>query len=183
MSEGRESRRRSRRGRPALLVLVALASAGAACSYAAGTWPFSSTIGSCRQLVSAVRTSEPSYAPGQTVIISVTLANEGPACTTPPKQCEPPPAASAYNPAGEDVWDYGAGKFTGIPTCIVNPAPTTWPAHYSYTQELDWSQDKCETGPIGEANPNCPGTQVPAGTYRIVGGTGTSESTTITITG
>jgi hypothetical protein len=179
-SEGQKSRRRYRRGRTALLVLVALASAGAACSYAVGAWPFS-TIGPCRQLVSTVRTSASSYAPGQTVIISATLANEGPTCTTPPQQCEPPPAVSAYNSAGQDVWDYGAGKFTGIPTCVVNPPPQTWPARYSYNQELDWSQDKCEDGPVGEANPNCPSTQVPAGTYRIVGGIGTSVSATIAI--
>jgi hypothetical protein len=180
MSECQKSLRRSRRFWITLLALAALASAGAACSYVVGVWPFSTT-GSCQQLVSTVRTSESSYAPGQAVIISVTLANEGPACTTPTRQCGPPPAASAYNSAGEDVWDYGAGKFTGIPTCTVSPGPQTWPAHYSYTQELDWSQGKCETGPLGEANPNCPGTQVPAGTYRIVGGTGTSESATITI--
>lgn len=180
MNEGQKSLRGSRRLWAAALVLAALASAGAACTYAAGVWPFSTT-GPCQQLMSTVRTSASSYAPGQTVIISVTLANEGPTCTTPPQPCEPPPAASAYNSAGEDVWDYGAGKFTGIPTCIVSPALQTWPARYSNTQILDWSQDKCEAGPVGGANPNCPGTRVPAGTYRIVGGTGTSASATITI--
>jgi hypothetical protein len=179
MSDGDKSRRRSRRGWAAALVLVLLASAGAVTSYVAG-WPFPA-VGPCEHLVSTVRTSEPSYAPSQPVIISVTLANDGPACTT-PLPCPSPPAASAYNPAGDDVWDYGASTFTGIPTC---PSPTlqTWPAHYSSTQELDWSQGKCGIGPLGQANPNCPGTQVPAGTYRIVSGTGTSVPATITISG
>jgi hypothetical protein len=183
VSEGQKPRRRSRRGRTALLVLVALASAGTACTYAARVWPFSAT-GTCQQLVSTVRASEASYAPGQTVIISVTLANEGPACSTGPFPCPPPPPASAYNSAGEDVWDYGAVKGpTGIPTCMPDPPPQTWPAHYTSTQELDWSQDACRTGPLGQANPNCPGTQVPPGTYRIVASTGTSVSATITISG
>jgi hypothetical protein len=181
MSEGLRSRRRSRRGRAAALVLAALAAAGAVGSYATG-WPFPA-VGPCEHLVSTVRTSEPGYARGQTVIISVTLANEGPACTTPPQPCGPPPAPSAYDTAGEDVWDYGAGKFTGIPTCIISPTPQAWPAHHSSTQEFDWSQDECRTGPLGQANPNCPGTQVPAGTYRIVSGTGTSAPATITISG
>jgi hypothetical protein len=180
MSEGQKSRRRSRRFWAAALVLVAaLASAGAVCSYP-GVWPFSTTS-SCEQLVSTVRTSGSSYAPGQAVIISLTLANEGPTCST-PLLCASPPVASAYNSAGEDVWDYGASKFTGIPTCF-SPALQTWPAHYSDTQKLDWSQDKCETGQLGRANPNCPGTQMPAGRYRIVGGTRTSASATITISG
>jgi hypothetical protein len=163
-----------------VLVLVALACAGAVGYYAAG-WP-SSAGGSCEHLVSTVRTSEPSYAPGQTVVITVTVANEGPACTT-PGQCVPPPAASAYNSAGNDVWDYGASTFTGVPTCISTWVPQAWPAHYSDTQVVDWSQDKCGAGPWGEANPNCPDTPVPAGQYRIVGGTGTSVSATITISG
>jgi hypothetical protein len=58
-----------------------------------------------------------------------------------------------------------------------------WPAHYSNTQNLDWHQEKCardEAGQPGHANPNCPGTQVPAGPYRIVGNE-TSASATITI--
>jgi hypothetical protein len=167
-----------RRLRAVGLVLVALASAGAVCAYA-GAWPFSTT-GSCQHLVTTVRTSELSYAPGQLVVISVTQANEGPACST-PLVCGSPPIASAYNSAGRDVWDYGAGKFTGIPTCF-SPTVQSVPAHYSSTQNLDWSQDKCTAGPLGQPNPNCPGTQVAAGTYRIVAG-GTSASATITISG
>jgi hypothetical protein len=179
MSEGQKSRRRFRRFWVAVLVLAALASAGAVSGYVVGGWPFSA-IGSCQHLVTTVRTSESSYAPGQTVIISVTQANEGPTCTT-PLVCGYTPVAAAFNSAGKDVWDYGAGKFTGIPTCF-SPTLQTWPAHYLSTRKLDWSQDKCEAGPLGSANPNCPGTQVPAGTYRIVGN-GTSAPTTITISG
>jgi hypothetical protein len=190
-----ELRRRGRRGGAALLVLGVLASAGAAgCLAGDGV-----SVGSCAHFVASVRTSEPSYAPGQPVIISVTQANDGPGCVTAPLTCGPPPAfASAYNSAGDDVWDYGASKaIPGNITCPPEPAPgQTWLAHYSDTQILDWSQDKCRDGaePFqpGHANPDCPGTQVPAGTYRIVGGywsywsisdTLPSASATITISG
>ena len=190
-----ESPRRARRGGATLLALVVLASAGAASGIAGD----GVSIGSCAHFVTTVRTSEPSYAPGQTVIITVTQANDGPGCTMPPQPCWPwPPAAfaSAYNPAGEDVWDYGARKT--IPgthiTCPPGPGPSmTWTAYYSDTQILDWSQDACTQGPglPGHTNPECPGTQVSAGTYRIVGtfywsdgrtiGHGPSASATITI--
>jgi hypothetical protein len=121
------------------------------------------------------------------VIISVTQVNEGPACNgLPPEWCGNLRAfASAWNSAGEDVWDNGAGKTVqGISTCPFAAAPGPgWPAHYSSTRNLDWSQDKCaldETGQPSHANPNCPGTQVPGGTYRIVGNQ-TSAPITITI--
>jgi hypothetical protein len=121
------------------------------------------------------------------VIISVTQVNEGPTCYgIPPEWCGNLQAfASVINPAGEDVWDYGASKtIPGQISCPFAPAPgPRWPAHYSNTQELDWSQERCAretTGQPGHANPNCPGTQVPVGTYRIVGN-GTSAPATITI--
>jgi hypothetical protein len=186
MSEGRKSGRRSQRGWATPLVLIALASTGAACGYAGGGTV--SPAGSCGHFVTTVRTNESSYAPGQTVIISVTQANEGPTCYgIPPEWCGNLQAfASAYNSAGEDVWDYGASKtIPGHNTCPFAPAPGPgWPAHYSNTQKLDWSEDQCaledETGRPGQTNPNCPGTHVPAGRYRIVGNW-TSASATITI--
>jgi hypothetical protein len=186
MSEGQKSRRRPHRGWATPLVLIALASTGAACGYTAGGTV--SPAGPCEQFVTTVRTSASSYAPGQTVIISVTQTNEGPTCHgTPPEWCGNLQAfASAYNPAGEDVWDSDASKtIQGQVTCPFEPAPGPgWPTHYSNTQKLDWSQDRCalgdETGRPGQANPNCTGTQVPAGRYRIVGNW-TSASATITI--
>lgn len=161
VGEGRKPRRRTPRGGAALLVLVVLASAAGIVGIT-GDGPVS-----CENLVTTVRTNESSYAPGQTVIISVTLANEGPACSIPtPSPCGPPPAgASAYSSAGEDVWEYGAG--TQI-TCPYEPVTSvSYPAGYSSTQELNWSQDKCA---------------LPAGTYRIVGNYGTSERATASIT-
>jgi hypothetical protein len=116
--------------------------------------------------------------------------NEGPACNgVPPEWCESLYAsASAYNSAGEVVWDDSAGKtIPGQITCPFVPAPgPQWPAHYSSTQELSWRQDRCalagETGQPGHRNLNCPGTQVPAGPYRIVGNQ-MSAPVTITIAG
>jgi hypothetical protein len=186
---------RTRRGGASLLVLVVLASAGGACGLA-GDRPVS--LASCAHFVAAVRTSQPSYASGQTVIITVTQANDGPACTIPPQPCGPPAAfASARNSAGKDVWDSSASKTSpGVGTCPPGPVPPmTWTAHYSDTQKLGWMQDECTQGPVlpGRTNPDCPGTQVPAGTYRIAGvfywsdgrfvGQGPSASATVTISG
>jgi hypothetical protein len=173
---------------------MALALVGAACGFA-GDGP---VLAGCAHFVTTVRTSAPSYAPGQTVIITVTQANDGLACTIPPQPCGPPSAvASAYNPAGEDVWDSDAVKVVPYPSdCAPGPVPSMmWPSHYSHTQVIRWSQDECRdwNGPPGHANPDCRGSQVPVGAYRIVGvfywtdgnlvGKGPSASATITISG
>jgi hypothetical protein len=171
---------------------------------ACGLWGDGAVPGSCAHFVTTVRTSEPSYAPGRTVIITVTQTNDGPACTIPPQPCAPTPPqafASVYNPAGKDVWDaYAQRTFQGQITCPgPGPVPSwTWAAHYSDTQEFDWSQDDCteQSSGIdlpGQANPGCPGTQVPDGTYRITGkfcwvdgrfgGYGPSASAVINISG
>ena len=183
MSADWRPRRRSPRGGAPLLLLAGLASAGGVVGIS-GDGPVAGR--SCDYLVATVRTNESSYAPGQTVIISVTQGNEGPACSTVTPPCGPTaPVAAAYNSGGEAVWVYGVGKTVmGPPLCFPGPVTTTWRAHSSYTQKYDWSQDKCAppaTGPAGHANPDCPGTQVPAGRYRIVGGNGPSASVTITI--
>lgn len=192
----RAPRMSARRGGTALLVLVVLASAGGACGLAGDE----ASPGSCTHFVAAVRTSEPSYAPGQTVIISVTQANDGPVCTIPPQPCGTPVAfTTAYNAAGKDVWDPGARKTNWgleVGDCPPEPGPSmTWTTHYADTQIFDWSQDECALGPglPGHVNPDCPGTQVPAGTYRIAGvfywsdgrvlGKGPTASATITISG
>jgi hypothetical protein len=188
-------RGRAPRGGASLLVLLALAYTGAACGLAGDGIV---SVGSCAHFVATVRTNEPSYAPGQAVIITVTQANDGPACTIPPQPCGPPSAfVSAYNAAGKDVWDPGAHETIRTllgATCPPEPGPSmTWTAHDSDIQRFRWSQDKCALGPglPGHVNPDCPGTQVPAGTYRITGlfywsngrtvGQGPSASATITI--
>jgi hypothetical protein len=186
MSKGQRSRRRPQRSWATPLVLIALASTGTGCGYAGGGTV--SDAGPCEQFVTTVRTSASSYVPGQTVIISVTQTNEGPTCHgIPPEWCGTLRAfASAYNSAGEDVWDSGASKtIQGQVTCPFVPAPGPgWPARYSNTQKLDWSQERCplggEAGRPGQANPDCTGAQVPAGGYRIVANA-TSASATITI--
>jgi len=157
------------------------------------------SVGSCAQFVTTVRTSEPSYAPGQAVIITVTQTNDGPLCAIPPQPCGPPQAfASAYNPAGKDVWDAGAHRtFPGHNTCPgPEPVPSwPWGANYSDTEKFVWNQGDCTEGNglPGHANPGCTDTQVPAGAYRITGefkwsnwrtlGHGPPASATITISG
>jgi hypothetical protein len=189
--------RRFRRGCFSLVVLAALASGSAAWGLAGDETVFA---GACAHFLTTVKTSEPSYAPGQTVIIIVTQTNDGPACTIPPQPCGPPWAsASARNPAGQDVWDAGAHKtFADTFITCLGPGPVpnwTWTAYESDTQDFSWSEDDCtgRNGLPGRANPGCPGTEVPPGTYRITGEffwndgrfdvRGPSASTTITISG
>ena len=194
MSEGRKSRWRSRRGWAVLVVLAGLASAGAAWGFAADQ----AALGPCGHIVTTMRASEPSYAPGHAVIVTVTQVNAGPACSIPPQLCGPPQVlASAYNSAGEDVWDYGAQKtIPGHATCELDGPRVTWAAGHSDTRELNWGQDECtrgtDDGQPGQPNPGCPATRLPAGTYRITGefwwidgtagGHGPPASATITIT-
>jgi hypothetical protein len=133
--------------------------------------------------VTTLRTSESGYAAGQTVIISVTLANKGPACIIPPPSACGPflPGAAAYNSAGKLVWGSGAGL--GQNWCPAEPVTSvTYPAGYSSSQDVDWAQDKCvlQLRPVQILH--CPRTRVPAGTYRIVGSYGTSAQATATVT-
>jgi hypothetical protein len=134
------------------------------------------------------------------VTISVTQVNDGPVCAIPPQPCGAPSAfVSAYNTLGKDVWEPGARKIIrGLlgATCPPEPGPSmTWAALSSDTQKFVWGQDRCAPGPgrAGRVNPDCPGTQVPAGRYRIVGvfywsdgrtlGEGPPATATITISG
>jgi len=181
MSEVWLPRRRSPRRKVTLLALTALASAGGVVS-TTGDGQVSGFY--CENLVTTMRTSEPSYAHGQTVIIRVTLRNKGPACSiASPSPCGPPPAgASAYNSAGQVVWESGAGggHITCPPELVTS---VSYPAGYSDTEDLDWSQDKCAFQPRRPVPILvCPRTHVPAGTYRIVASDGTSGRATATIT-
>jgi hypothetical protein len=181
-ASGQKSCRSRQRGGAGLLVLLVLASAWGVVSIT-GDGPVSALSCTSQILVATVRTNESSYAPGQTVIISVTLTNEGLACSIPtPSPCGPtPPGASVYNSAGEDVWESGAGG--GLISCPPEPVTSvTYPAGYSSTRVLDWRQDKCFLQLRPSQILHCPRTQVPAGRYRIIGSNGTSEQATAAIT-
>lgn len=195
MSEGRKPRRRSRRGWAALAVLARLASAGAAWDLAGDA---TALVGPCGHFLTTLRTSKPGYAPGQSVIVTVSQVNDGPTCTIPPQVCGSPHAlVSAYNSAGVDIWDGDARKtIPGVGTCGFGGPDMTWMAGYSDTEEFTWSQDECTLATSvapGQSNTNCPGTQLSAGPYRIVGefwwvdgrdgGHGPAASAIITISG
>jgi hypothetical protein len=188
--------KRSRRGWVSLLLLAMVASAGGASSV---TGDQTSFVGACAHFMTTVKTSEPSYARGQMVMITVTQANDGPACTIPPQLCGPPHAsASADNVAGKHVWDAFARKrVTGTQMTCLGPGQVPrmlWKANESDIQKFDWNQDDCTEGAIlpDHVNLGCPATQVPAGTYRITGefywlawrfaGHGPPASATISIT-
>lgn len=124
------------------------------------------------QYTGKVTTDRYSYSRGQIVNITVTLTNTGPTCEgVPPWFCGQ--EASAYDSSGNDVWDWGAGPDSpqDVKSC---PAASNQviPHGASDTESMQWSQDRCTFEPDGQPptlpNPDCPGTQVPSGTYKVV---------------
>ena len=139
---------------------------------------------STQQYTARATTDQSSYARGRSVIITVTMTNSGPTCEgTPPWWCGQ--EASAYDSSGTDVWDLGAGPTTpqGVRNCPAALEQTV--AHGSSSAErLSWQQDQCTFDPSAQPigpNPDCPGTQVPDGTYKVVGDAGMAPPVTVTI--
>jgi Sigma-70 region 2 len=145
----------------------------------------------CRvsQFVATATSDEGSYAPGQTVNITINVRDTSPdPCSDSTNLilqggCIPTPgwssewrgSASAINGSGQVVWDFGAGPTAGgIQSCPVGVYLPTVPGNFSASVVLSWPQDVCTDappsteGPTTVPNPNCPGTPVPAGTYRIM---------------
>ena len=120
-------------------------------------------------------TDRSTYTPGETVIITVTITNTAGACSgADPGFCGI--GASVSNQARNDVWDSWAqttinSGVTGCPSGNVHTIPVGW----STSTTLNWTQRECvadtsnSQGDWGQPNPECPRTQVPDGTYSIVG--------------
>jgi hypothetical protein len=109
-----------------------------------------------------VSTDQGSYAPGQPVQITLEFANAGPACTVNATgyAC---PRVNIDNAAGTLVWTNAAPVTTGCPTSFTGP--TVIAANWSETFPVPWGQDSCTPGQAQ----GCPGPQVPAGQYQVVG--------------
>jgi hypothetical protein len=162
-------------------------SAKSAATALAGTTTTTEPMAVCQasQFVATTTTDQASYAPGQTVNISVTLKDtSSDPCADSMNLiwqggCAPPPGwettATATNSTGQVVWDVNARPTTGgLPeNCPAGIYLSTVPGGFSATVDLSWAQDLCGDSPLGDVgptvvpNPNCPGTPVPAGTYQI----------------
>lgn len=152
--------------------------------------PAPSTTGtppSCsdQQFTAQTATDHSDYTRGQTVKINVTMTNSGPTCEgVPPWFCGQ--HASIYNSSHADVWDSGAGPNSPSDVTGCPAAMNQLIAHgSSSTQSLAWQQDQCtfDNQAFVVPNPDCPGTQVPDGTYAVIGDSGKAPAVSITISG
>lgn len=144
-----------------------------------------------QQYMTQATTDRSAYAKGETVTITVSMTNSGPTCTgTTPGSCGL--SASVESQSGNDVWDSGAGA-DNPPLVLGQGCPTaesqTIPHGDSTNRVLQWKQDQCSfdpSGPPQHPNPDCPGTQVPDGTYTVTAPNpygGAIRNSTITVSG
>jgi hypothetical protein len=114
------------------------------------------------QFTVTVTTQASSYSQGQTIPFTVTVANAGPACTDQGQEHCDCWGAYAENSSGQVVWVWGA---PGPPTSSISVSspPPVVPAQWTTSRSMQWDQKECTS------SANCPETQAPAGTYRIVG--------------
>jgi hypothetical protein len=115
-----------------------------------------------------VTTDQSSYSAGQPVQIALVFANAGPACTVNSTgyAC---PVANVDNASGSLVWSSAAPVATGCPSTFTGP--TVLAANWSQSFSFSWAQTSCTPGA-----PGCPGPQVPAGQYQVVGMSGGGSS-------
>lgn len=123
------------------------------------------------QFVLTATTDKTTYAPGETVTISLTMRDtSSTACLDTGVMVWGCYGAAASNSTGAQVWESWAGP-DGLPVnCPTTGYPTTIPGHTSTTAQVSWTQDEC-TQPVTNAqpNPDCPQVQVPSGPYEITG--------------
>lgn len=128
-----------------------------------------------------------SYSEGDTVVITLTVTNTGPACIVAGGQntCAWVSSVDVTNASGSEVFSPGANGQGIVDLC---PASPPYGGVNSgvvvITQTIDWSQQICAPGFAPgppTTNPNCPQTQVPPGAY-TVGSTWTGSVVTTSIT-
>jgi hypothetical protein len=115
-----------------------------------------------------VSTDQSSYAAGAPVQITLEFVNTGPACTVNATgyAC---PLVNIDNASGALVWSNAAPVSAGCPSTFTGP--TVLAANWSQSFPMTWGQDACTPGPAA-----CPGPQVPAGSYQVVGQSGGGSS-------
>lgn len=126
--------------------------------------------------MTTMTTDRGTYQTGQTVNAAAHWTNDGPTCQWPKNPTYfTYPCASGYvnDSQGQPVWQVGATPQGEVMagTCALYSVPSPTPHGYSVTFPLTWNQLRCADPPPtwnrqGD-NPNCPETQVPAGTYAV----------------
>jgi hypothetical protein len=116
-----------------------------------------------------VSTDQSSYSPGQPVQIALVFENTGPACTVNQTgyAC---PLVNIDNSSGSLVWSSAAPVSTGCSSTFTGP--TVLAANWSQSFSFSWAQISCTPG----ETQGCPGPQVPAGQYQVVGMSGGGSS-------
>jgi len=104
-------------------------------------------------------TDKESYVTGETVNISLSITNSGPACSGIEGTGPCSDGATASNQVGAMVWISNPGPY-GCPALLLRSIPSGWSA----SDELSWGQDECPA-----FGGECTHAQVAAGTYSIVG--------------
>ena len=117
---------------------------------------------------SKVTTDQNLYSSGQPVQITLEFANAGPACTVNSTgyAC---PLVNIDNSAGALVWSNEAPTSVGCPSTFTGPM--VLPANWTQSFAITWGQDTCVPGPSA-----CPGPQVAAGPYQVIGQSGGGSS-------
>lgn len=140
------------------------------------------------QFTLSVTTDKTAYARGESVVITLKMANTGVTCAGSGISLSCIASASSSNSSGDVVWDSWAGADTSeqiLPQCRPSPVMTI-PGGWSTSEGINWNQDQCAGDPslktIDVPNPNCPETQVPAGTYSIIAMAGADKSSPATVT-
>ncbi len=109
-----------------------------------------------------VSTDQSSYAPGQTVAITLMFKNTGAACTVNATgyAC---PRVDVDDASGTLVWSSAAPVSTGCAS--QTEPPTVLEARWTQTFQEAWAQVSCTPGNFQ----GCPGPPVPAGQFEVFG--------------
>jgi hypothetical protein len=141
------------------------------------------TTSSCSdtQFVVSVATDRTVYALGQPVYATASWTNIGPTCRGPVSLTVPCAGWLVVDSQGQSVWQVAAATTgaVGLGACAMWKLPDPIPSGYSVPFRLAdlqastpyWNQTQCAVPPaqwdrVG-ANPNCPDTQVPSGSYTV----------------
>jgi hypothetical protein len=151
------------------------------------TVPVATTLGGLppcgSRLVRTASTAQKTYSAGTPIVITEVFRNTAAACSDTKAAtggCVEG-AFSAYDSAGALVWQSAASAtnepdVSSCPAALIGEAVAAgWSESFTFT----WHQTQCDfdadasPGAFGQPNPDCPNTQVPVGTYSLVGAAST----------
>jgi hypothetical protein len=135
--------------------------------HGSATGPPPACVGS--QFAAAVTASGSTFAPGQTIPITLSITNVGQPCESfggggNADVLEGCPYLVATNASGQSVWNSTANPYGGS-GCATPGIGGAIPTGWSQTYPFSWNQLECPTSGSG-----CTQVQAPPGTYTIVFG-------------